>query len=240
MCRCFYFLIVVLCFISSWSKAKTTQDSTFYFETLTQQIGVRVPKLRQREYQIRFWVNTSLMFGEAQELYVITHKKNQLHLQKFEIWNNKSGYLKHIVTFKAVVNDNSFLQELLHNNLLSIREQHIIIDSLRKEYRNKRAQRDNTTRVEMNGDTVRVIAKKYGKGEIFMTDGISYYFEVLGKNFFRKYSCHCPKGYAEFYKETKELEQPLNIIQLIFNEFRESNKRICHVPIQSYNPFTCI
>lgn len=102
MCRCFYFLMVVLCFISSWSKAKTTQDSTFYFETLTQQIGVRVPKLRQREYQIRFWVNTSLMFGEAQELYVITHKKNQLHLQKFEIWNNKSGYLKHIVTFKAV------------------------------------------------------------------------------------------------------------------------------------------
>ena len=157
MYRCFYFLIVVLCFISSWSKAKTTQDSTFYFETLTQQIGVRVPKLRQREYQIRFWVNTSLMFGEAQELYVITHKKNQLHLQKFEIWNNKSGYLKHIVTFQAVVNDK-----------------------------------------------------------------------------------HCPKGYAEFYKETKELEQPLNIIQLIFNKFRESNKRICHVPVQSYNPFTCI
>lgn len=180
------------------------------------------------------------MPGEAQALYVITHKKNQLHLQKFEIWNNKIGYLKHIVTFKAAINDNSFLQELLHNNLLSMSDQHIIIDSLRKEYKNKRAQRDNSTRVEVIGDTIQVIAKKYGKGEVFILDGINYYFEVLGKNFFRKYKCHCPKGYAEFYKETKELEHYVNLIRLIFIAFRESNREICYGPLQSYNPFTCI
>jgi len=215
---------------------QNSEKPSLYFEDLTQKIGIKNPILRKGEYQIRLWVNTSSMSGQAQELCIITAKNNYLCLKKLDIWNHNSNYLKHIVSFDARIKESAFLEKLLQNNLLTFRDSHFILDSLRQDSRLKNQQRDKNTRIEIIGDTVRVIGQKPSK-EVFLVDGRIHYVEVFGKNFFRKYRSHCPKACAQFYKDVEELQKMAHLIQLLLSAFGESKAKICHATSPSNHSY---
>lgn len=211
------FLILFFLAHHAWS-----QPFEPYFKELSEQLHLAPPKLPKGSYQVRLWVNVSLFYGQAQDVYIITQKRKKLSLEKRTLWHTKDGLVRSIVGLKAEVKDQTFFNELIANAVLTSRDQSIIIDSLHNVHRSFQ----QTTRVEIQQDgEVKVIANKPPKLTIVL-DGTTYYFEVIGKDFFKKYKFHSPKGYARTYPELEELSRNVDLVRRIFTAFLEKQRVI--------------
>lgn len=192
-----------------------------YFKELSEQLHLAPPKLPKGSYQVRLWVNVSLAFGKAQEVYIITQKRKKLLLEKRTLYHTKDGFLRSAVDLKAEVKDKTFFNELIANAVLTSRDQSIITDSLYNVYRSFK----QTTRVEIQDGEVKVISNKPPKLTMLL-DGTTYYFEVMGNDFFRKYEFHSPKAYATTYPELEELSRNVDLVRRIFIAFLEKSRDI--------------
>ena len=197
------------------------QEFLPYFEGLTKQLRLNKPRLPRNSYQVRFWVNLSLAIGEAEELYIITQKRKKLFLEKRTLFHTKEGFLRSTVDFKVSLKETTFFNELIANAVLSSRDQSIITDSLYNVYRSFK----QTTRVEIQDGEVQVISNKPPKLTMLL-DGTTDYFEVMGKDFFRKYKFHSPKAYAKMYPELGELGRNVDLVLCIFSAFLEKRREI--------------
>lgn len=226
-------VLVVLLF--RWGNSfASANESLLYFSDLTQKIGLKHPKLRNNEYEVRLWVKTALAYGDAQELYVIHQKKNRLTLKQYFIYFQKTQYLKHVVTFTALIKNTSLWNSLTAHDVLTLPNGQEIISDIFKEERQKMRQFRDTTRVEIINDSIRVVGRRSRGRLLIIGDGTSYYFEAFSKNTFHKYAYHCPATYLQAYPQKKELEKVNAIIQLIFKAFRDHDKRICRQYPQSH------
>lgn len=197
------------------------QEFSPYFEGLTKQLRLNKPRLPRNSYQVRLWVNLSLAIGEAEELYIITQKRKKLSLEKRTLFHTKEGFLRSTVDFKVSLKETTFFNELIANAVLSSRDQSIVTDSLYNVYRSFK----QTTRVEIQDGEVQVISNKPPKLTMLL-DGTTYYFEVMGNDFFRKYKFHSPKSYAKMYPEIGELSRNVDLIRRIFIAFLEKRREI--------------
>ncbi len=212
--------------VSSLLAEQPSNDTLLYFKDLTRQLQLKTPRLSKGEFELRLWVNMALVYGEAQELYIIRQKKDRLTLKRFRIYFDKKNYKSHSVTFDATTTDTSLWRSLVTHEVLTLPDGYRLIDEIRnKIYEHNRRNRD-TLRVEIVNDSIRVVGKKVIR-QVSMVDGTSYYTEVFGKNFFHKYRYHCPLAYSGVYKESKELRNASTIISLIFRAFREYDTHIC-------------
>lgn len=204
-----------------------------YFKELSEQLHLSPPKLPRNSYQVRLWVDTSLPIGEAKELYLITQKRKRLFLKKYTIVLKKGEYQRHTVNFKKRKKNTTFFSELIANAVLTSRDQSIITDSLYNMYRSFK----QTPRVEMSEGGVSVITQK-PPAVVRVIGGTTYYFEVVGKGFFKKYSFHSPKSYARTYPSVKELVQNVDLVRRIYIAFSENTKDISYVSSPSNRHFT--
>lgn len=213
-----YRLILLLFLLSHQVSG---QDFNPYFEGLTNQLHLKKPRLPRNSYQVRFWVDTSLPMGEAKELYITTQKRKRLFLKKYTIVLKKGEYQRHTVDFKKRKKNTTFFNELITNAVLTSRDQSIVTDSLYNVYRSFK----QTPRVEMSEGGVAVITQKppaFAK----VIGGTTFYFEVVGKGFFKKYSFHSPKAYANTYPELEELNRNVDLVRRIFIAFLEKRREI--------------
>lgn len=213
-----YRLILLLFLLSHQVSG---QDFNPYFEGLTNQLHLKKPRLPRNSYQVRFWVDLSLAIGEAEELYIITQKRKKLSLEKRTLFHSKDGFLRYTVDFKVSLKETTFFNELITNSVLTSRDQSIVTDSLYNVYRSFK----QTTRVEIQDGEVKVISNKPPKLNILL-DGTTYYFEVIGKGFFKKYEFHSPKAYANTYPELEELNRNVDLVRRIFIAFLEKRREI--------------
>ncbi|WP_428653855.1 hypothetical protein [Runella sp.] len=204
-----------------------SSDSVLYFPDLAQKIGLKHPKLRNKEYEIRLWIKTALVYGDAQELYVIHQKNNRLTLKRFHLYFQKHEYLRHTASFNDKAKDTLLLRNLIAHKVFTLPNGKGIVDEVLKEERQKMSQFSDTVRVEIVNDTIRVVGRKRIGKLLLVLDGTGYYLEAFGKNFFHKYSYHCPATYSETYPQKKDFGNANAIIKLIFNVFRDYDKRIC-------------
>lgn len=212
---------LIVLFILLLSHQVMGQEFSPYFEGLTKQLRLNEPRLPRNSYQVRLWVNLSLALGEAEELYIITQKRKKLSLEKRTLFHSKDGFLRYTVDFKVSLKETTFFNELIVNAVLSSRDQSIVTDSLYNIYRSFK----QTTRVEIQDGEVQVISNKPPKLTMLL-DGTTYYFEVMGNGFFRKYKFHSPKAYAKMYPELGELSRNVDLIRRIFIAFLEKRREI--------------
>ena len=95
------------------------------------------------------------------------------------------------------------------------------MDSLHNVYRSFA----QTTRVETkNGEATMVMNTP--PPYLRVIGGTSYYFEVMGNDFFKKYAFYSPKTYAKTYPELEELSRNVDLIRRIFIAFLENQREI--------------
>jgi len=211
------FLVLFFLAHHAWS-----QPFEPYFKELSEQLHLAPPKLPKGSYQVRLWVSTSATHGEwAQEVYILTQKRKKLILEKRTFFLTKNRLQRCRVDFKRKEKDNTLFHELVANAVLTSRDQSIITDSLHNVYRSFA----QTTRVETkNGEVTMVINKP--PSYIRVIGGTSYYFEVMGNDFFKKYAFYSPKTYAKTYPELEELSRNVDLIRRIFIAFLENQREI--------------
>ncbi|WP_077922460.1 hypothetical protein [Spirosoma sp. 209] len=197
------------------------------FEHLAQQVGLRDLRLKPAEYQVRIWINESLTYGDADELYVIDKKETGLFLSHYALqWRQNTIKKARRLVHKQVA-DTLVWQQLLADDLLTLPDQSLLKDNINP----KPNPRDTTVRVSVHSDSGVTIRAKKTEPRAIMSDGVNYRFDIVSANTRRSYTYHCPVGYAGVKPRVVELQKVVSLLKRIFTLFDTPTSSLCAVDI---------
>ncbi len=190
------------------------------FERLAQRMGIKEPTLQNGEHQIRLWVKTELMYGEAQQLFILTKRKDKLRLTQYAIRYNKQTFRSHTLITRNVPADINLWQELIKNDVLTLPDQSL----LRAQIFPKPIK--DSSWVELGSDGALTVHAKKKEPFLIIGDGTSYYFQLFDSVSHRTYGYHCPESYSRVRAKVVELRKVTAILRLIWHAF-EVKQEIC-------------
>ncbi len=221
-----YIILWLLNFVVSLGVAKPLwydSAATSRVERLAQRMKIKDPKLRSAEYQIRLWVKVELMFGDAQNLYVLDKRRNKLLLTQYAIESDTNYmYRSHTLVDKSVLTDVNVWRELVENDVLTLPDQ-----SLLREQIFPKPIKDSSW-VEIGSDGVPTVRARRKEATVLMGDGTSYHVQVFGSTLQRTYSYHCPAAYSRVRTKVVELQKVVRILNVIWRAFG-IHSEICQV-----------
>lgn len=193
-------------------------DSTYRsrLDKLAKQLHLRKPELRQGDYQLLVWERTELMYGTAQKLYTLTKRRNRVRSSTYSMQYDKARLKEFRRDLRNKKMSTALWQELILYDVLTLSG----IESFL--HQRKPPERDTTSRVEMDSNgTVSVIAQKRTGNYVIIGDGVSYTFQVYGKDYYHDYSCANPIEYARAYPDAAELQKVALILYRLFQALHQ-------------------
>ncbi|WP_420148497.1 hypothetical protein [Spirosoma sp.] len=198
----FLFIFLVL---SGKTVAQT--QSKLYFPALSEKMGLKMPRLKDGDYEIRVWKKCQLCFGEAHELFRLIKTERKLSLSKYNLRFRRDKFIRaEEIESKKIVPDDLW-RRLEQQNVLTLPDQAAIADEL-----HPRPQRDSTWYTISSDGTINVHAKKKKNSFIWITDGESYHFEIFSANGSRTYAYINPHGDFRHKPEIIELKKVVSIL----------------------------
>ncbi len=207
------FLFISLLAISTWSIGSTKPDPRVYFPSLTDKMGLKIPKLKEGEYEIRIWQKCQLCFGEAHMLYRLIKKKEKVRLSRYNIYFNKNEFIRAKRTNPTTRSLSEFWNHLIQNDILTLPDQLAIDEEL-----HPKPQKDSTWNVIEADGSISVHAKKR-KPSFWIGDGESYHFEVFSTDNYRMCEYHNPKEYLRYRPDIVELQKVISILNELSSAF---------------------
>lgn len=196
--------------------AIASSDSTQQrrFQKLATQMGLKEPKLKPEEYEVRIWQRVALKYGDAHLAYILRKTKKRFTVVKYLIESTKDGF-RYATRVKPTVEITPALwDQLLDYHLLTLPDLSTVLQKIYVK------QPKDSTWNELDKDgVVTVKARRSRNKRILVYDGEGYSFEVFGSNVYRSYGYSNPFSYIEAHPESEELHQVtgiLNDLSIIF------------------------
>jgi hypothetical protein len=187
------------------------------FPKLTEQIGLKTPKLKVNEYEIRIWNRQGLRYGEAQMAYVLRRTKKKFTILKYIINSDQHGFqfatiLKPTVTAKPIL-----WERLLKRSILTLPDQSVVFERLYPKVK----PRTDTTQVKMEADGSFTI-KGYisQRRRTLVSDGEVFSFEVFSVDSYRVYHYSNPDVYLRDNPQNEEIKNIVGILNDLSVVFR--------------------
>jgi hypothetical protein len=197
--------------VKTESHASASSDSTTtqLFSKLAKQMGLKDPKLKANEYEVRIWNRQALRYGDAHMVYVLRKNRKGLTVVKYLINSNQQGFqfaesLKPTVTVTL-----NLWERLVRKHILTLPDQSIVFKKL---YAEPEPRKDTVRgRMEPDGSFTIKGQKTLRKKGIF-SDGEGYSFEVFSVDSYRAYNYSNPRSYIEYEPQSKELQDVVGIL----------------------------
>jgi len=214
--------IILLCFslmLTTGALARVLFDSTAtrMFPKLTEQIGLKTPKLKANEYEIRIWNRQGLRYGEAQMAYVLRRTTRKFTIIKYIINSDQYGFqfatsLKPNVTIKSLL-----WERLLERGILTLPDQSVVFERLYPKVK----PRTDTTQVKLEADgSFTIKGYKSQRRRTLVSDGEGFSFEVFSADGYRVYSYGNPDVYFRDNPQNEELKNIVGILNDLSVVFR--------------------
>lgn len=213
------FLLWSSLILTTESLASVSSDSMMseLFPKLTEQIGLKTPKLKANEYEIRIWNRQALRYGEAQMAYVLRKKTKKFTIVKYIINSDQYGFqyatsLKPTITITPL-----FWERLLKRTILTLPDQSVVFERLYPKVKS----RIDTTQVKMEADgSFTIKAHKTPKRQTIVSDGEGYSFELFSANSYQVYNYGNPDVYLSDNPQSEESQNVLGILNDLSLVFR--------------------
>jgi hypothetical protein len=199
--------------ISTWSIGSTNPDPRVYFPTLTDKMGLKIPKLNEGEYEIRVWKKCQLCYGEAHVLYRLIKKGEKVRLSRYNIHFNKNEFIRAKRTNPTTRSLQELWNRLIEKDILTSSYESAIDEEL-----HPKPQKDSTWNVIEADGSISVHAKRK-KPSFWIGDGESYHFEIFSTNSYRMYEYANPKGYLMQRPDIIGLQKVVSILDELSSAF---------------------
>lgn len=176
-------------------------------------MGLKIPKLKEGEYEIRAWKKCQLCFGEAHVLYRLIKKGEKFRALRYGIDFNKNDFIRAKRTNPTTLSSRELWNRLLKKGILTLPDQSAIDEEL-----HPKPQKDSTWNVIETDGSISVHAKKK-KPSFLIGDGESYHFEVFSTDNYRMYEYDNPKGYLNHRPDIVELQRVISILDELSSAF---------------------
>ncbi|GAB3757721.1 hypothetical protein GCM10028817_29960 [Spirosoma pomorum] len=178
-------------------------------------MGLKEPKLKSEEYEIRIWYNMSFQYGEAQMAYLLRKTQQEFTVAKYLIKSNKRGFQKATLLQPTLPVSPDSWSRLLAKNILVLPDRSVVFERL---YR-RPAPISDTDRVRQETDGSFTIRGQKNKNQIAILDGEAFYFEVFSVNNYHAFVYDNPRRYSSFYSECEELRNVVDILDELTSLF---------------------
>jgi len=206
-------------FLSSHVSAGIAIDSTIKvrLQNLAKKMHLKTPKLAEGDYEVRIWNECGLCFGDAHELYRLIKNRKTIRLSKYNLRFNKNEFIQAKRTNPAVLSLQELWNRLMQQSILTLPDQSAIYDEL-----HPKPQKDSTWNIIETDGSISVKAKRKAGGNVIISDGESYYFEVFGTDTYRIYEYGNPREYVKYKPNIVELRHVNTILDEIASVFYSS------------------
>ncbi|AKD58004.1 hypothetical protein [Spirosoma radiotolerans] len=206
------FLFVCLA-ISNGSIGSTNPDPKVYFPNLTEKMGLKTPRLKEGEYEIRVWEKCQLCYGEAHVLYRLVKKGEKVSLSRYTIHFNKNEFIRAKQTSSTTRSLQELWNHLVEKDILTSSYQSTVEEEL-----HPKPQKDSTWNVIDADGSISVHAKRK-KPSFWIGDGESYHFDIFSADSYRMYEYHNPKEYLRQRPDIVGLQKVVSILDELSSAF---------------------
>jgi hypothetical protein len=183
------------------------------FKKLATQMGLKEPKLKPEEYEVRIWQTVALKYGDAHLAYILRKTKKRFTVVKYLIESTKDGFQYAIRVKPTVKIVPALWDQLQEHYLLTLPNLSTVLEEVHAK------QPKDSTWNEINNGEITVKARRSRRKRLLVLDGEGYSFEVFGHNTYRSYGYSNPFSYIEAYPESEVLHNVtgiLNDLSIIF------------------------
>ena len=189
--RIYLFLLLTLTFNTVHSQIDFDSDTSK--SMLFPDVIAKIENLdRDFDFQLRFWTHGGITVPDQKDLFAMTLKNGMWNCQYFKFaYRGKKGY--RIIENKSnIENCDSIWNYFVKNDILVLPTMNLL--------------KDRFFYLNANGDTAKII----------VLDGLSYSFEFLQQNKYKRIEYQCPVSYSKAYTDIQELQYISDIIRLIY------------------------
>lgn len=177
-------------------------------------MGLKEPKLKPEEYEVRIWQRVALKYGDAHLAYILRKTKKRFTVVKYLIESNKDGF-QYATRVKPTVKITPALWDQLQQyHILTLPNLSTVLEEV-----HAKQPKDSTWNEINNNGEITVKARRSRNKRMIVSDGEGYSFEVFGNNIYRSYGYSNPFSYIVAHPESEELHQVtgiLNDLSIIF------------------------
>jgi hypothetical protein len=139
------------------------------------------------DFQFRFWIDGSLLRMDKKVLFIMTQENGKWVCVLYKFAYSKKNQSYLKRINKQIENCDSIWNYFMQNNIIDLPDMHFL--------KNK-----------FNGDTSKIV----------IADGLTYSFEFIKRDKYKKLEYHCPVTYCKSYPQIPELLNISNIVKLIY------------------------